>query len=377
MITRTPRAILPFSAIVGQDKMKKALLLNAVNPRIGGVLIRGEKGTAKSTAVRALAELLPEIDVVKGCPFHCNPHDPRGMCEDCNEKHARGIALETITQKVRVIDLPLGVTEDRLLGTIDIERAIREGKKAAEPGILAAVNHGILYIDEVNLLDDHIADVLLDSAALGVNVVEREGVSFSHPARFILVGTMNPEEGEIRPQLLDRFGLQVVVEAIEDPEQRMAVVRNAEAFENDPADLAREYEGAQEALRMAIARARELLPGVTVTENVLRTLVEACIELGVRTHRAEIAVVRAARTIAALDGRNEATLDDVREAMEYALPHRMRRKPFEEPRLDPGQLESAMRNAEERSRKEERDEGGPAGRDLGESLGPMPPGRGG
>ncbi len=346
------RIILPFTAIVGQEKMKKALLLNAVNPRIGGVLIRGEKGTAKSTAVRALAEILPEIEVVKGCPFQCNPRDPREMCEDCAGKHAQGVPFEAVTRRVRVIDLPIGVTEDRLVGTIDIERAIREGKKAIEPGILAAVNRGILYIDEVNLLDDHIADVLLDSAALGINVVEREGISFSHPARFILVGTMNPEEGEIRPQLLDRFGLQVSVEAIDDPELRMAVVRNAEAFENDPAGTVREFREAQDALRGMISRAQQILPSVTIGEDVLRTLVEACIELGVRTHRAEIAVARAARTIAALDGRTNVSFADIREAMEYAIPHRMRRKPFDEPRLDPDRLNEAMKNAKEKRRRE-------------------------
>ena len=369
------RTILPFTAIVGQEKMKKALLLNAVNPRIGGVLIRGEKGTAKSTAVRALAELLPEIEVVRGCPFHCDPHDPREMCEDCAGKFSRGNTLEAEWQRVRVVDLPLGVTEDRLVGTIDIECAIKEGRKVIEPGILAAVNRGILYIDEVNLLDDHIADVLLDSAALGVNVVEREGISFSHPSRFILIGTMNPEEGEIRPQLLDRFGLQVSVEAIEDPEQRMAIVRNAEAFDADPGRVAGEFSAAQEALRATIIRAKEILPQVTVPEDILRALVEACLSLGVKTHRAEIAVTRAARTIAALDGRTEVTRDDVREAMEYALPHRMRRKPFEEPRLDPDQLDSAMKNADENRRQEENKETS-RGEEKGKAP-PHPPGQGG
>jgi len=354
MTTFSPRrTILPFTAIVGQEKMKKALLLNAVNPRIGGVLVRGEKGTAKSTAVRALAELLPEIEVVKGCPFQCNPRDEREMCEHCTEKVANGIPLEHITRRVKVVDLPLGVTEDRLVGTIDIEQAIKEGKKAIEPGILAAVNRGILYIDEVNLLDDHIADVLLDSAALGVNVVEREGISFSHPARFILIGTMNPEEGEIRPQLLDRFGLQVAVEALEDPEMRMEIVRNAEAFDIDPAGFSQGFDIRQEALRNTIIQAREILPTVTVPDDILRALVNACVELGVKTHRAEIAVARTARTLAALDGRCEVTLDDVREAMELALPHRMRRKPFEEPRLDPDRLDSAMKNAEQRQEQKE------------------------
>lgn len=353
MLPPSRRTLLPFTAIVGQEKMKKALLLNAINPRIGGVLIRGEKGTAKSTAVRALAALLPEIEVVKGCPFQCNPKNEREMCEHCTEKVSGGIALESTTRRVRVIDLPLGVTEDRLVGTIDIEQAIREGTKAIEPGILAAVNRGILYIDEVNLLDDHIADVLLDSAALGINVVEREGISFSHPARFILIGTMNPEEGEIRPQLLDRFGLQVAVEAIDDPEQRMEIVRTAEAFDADPAGFSKRFESAQETLREMIIRGREILPTVTVPEDILRALVHACIELGVKTHRAEIAVARAARTIAALDGRCEVTLADVREAMELALPHRMRRKPFEEPRLDPDRLDSAMKNAEQNNQQEQ------------------------
>ncbi|OPX72318.1 MAG: von Willebrand factor type A domain protein [Methanoregulaceae archaeon PtaB.Bin108] len=355
MTTRIRRTILPFTAIVGQEKMKKALLLNAVNPRIGGVLIRGEKGTAKSTAVRALADLLPEIEIVKGCPFQCNPRDPREMCEHCSEKASGGIDLESTARRVRVVDLPLGVTEDRLVGTIDIERAIKEGTKAIEPGILAAVNRGILYIDEVNLLDDHIADVLLDSAALGVNIVEREGISFSHPSRFILIGTMNPEEGEIRPQLLDRFGLQVAVEAIDNPEQRMAIVRTAEAFDTEPYKFSKEYESAQETLREVIIRARELLPTVTIPEAILRALVNACVELGVKTHRAEIAVARTARTLAALDGRCEVTLDDVREAMELALPHRMRRKPFEEPRLDPDRLDSAMKNAEQQQEQKEKE----------------------
>ena len=369
MATRTRRTILPFTAIVGQEMMKKALLLNAVNPRIGGVLIRGEKGTAKSTAVRALADLLPEIEVVKGCPFHCNPRDEREMCEHCAEKAAREMPPEAETRRVRVVDLPLGVTEDRLVGTIDIECAIKEGKKAVEPGILAAVNRGILYIDEVNLLDDHIADVLLDSAALGMNVVEREGISFSHPARFILIGTMNPEEGEIRPQLLDRFGLQVSVEAIEDCDQRMEIVRNAEAFDFDPAGFSQEFGDRQEALREAVIHARDLLPGVTVPEEILRAVVSACLELGVKTHRAEIAVARTARTIAALDGRTEVSLADVREAMELALPHRMRRKPFEEPRLDPDRLDSAMKNAEQQQEQKEPD---PPEREEKETKTPPP-----
>ena len=356
MPLKSRRIILPFTAIVGQEQMKKALLLNAVNPRIGGVLIRGEKGTAKSTAVRALAALLPSIRVVKGCAFSCNPDDEQELCENCAARHAAGIPFEVEERPVRVVDLPLGTTEDRLVGTIDIEQAIREGRKAIEPGILAAVNRGVLYIDEVNLLDDHIADILLDSAALGVNVVEREGVSFVHPARFILIGTMNPEEGEIRPQLLDRFGLQVAVEALKDPVLRREVVRATERFDADPAGSSAEREASQEELRNRIRRAQAILPRVTLSDELLDTIVAACVEMGIATHRAEITIVRAAKTIAAMAGRNEVTAPDIREAMELALPHRMRRKPFEEPRLDPDQLDEALKKAEG-SRQQQRAEG--------------------
>ena len=345
MLYRAQRNVLPFTAIVGQKIMKRALILNAINPGIGGVLVRGEKGTAKSTAVRALAGVLPEIDVVRGCPYSCDPAGDGGICNACAEKKAAGEELETDRRRVRVVDLPLGVTEDRVVGTVDVERAIREGTVTIDPGILAAVNRGILYIDEVNLLDDHVADVLLDAAAMGVNVVEREGVSFSHPARFILVGTMNPEEGELRPQLLDRFGLQVTVEGIVDPAERVAVIRAAEAFERDPGECRQVYGVAQEELREKIVDARALLPSVTADDALLHAVAEACIRLGVRTHRADIAVVRTAKTIAALDGRTAVTRDDVREAMELALPHRMRRKPFEEPKIDPEDLDEALQNA--------------------------------
>jgi len=350
MASDAKRYVLPFTAIVGQELMKKALLLNAINPRIGGVLIRGEKGTAKSTAVRALAELLPVIRVVKGCPFSCNPNDKREMCENCL---AAGATLEYGERTVRVVDLPLGVTEDRLVGTIDIESAIKEGRKRIEPGILAAVNRGILYIDEVNLLDDHIADVLLDSAALGVNVVEREGISFTHPARFILIGTMNPEEGEIRPQLLDRFGLQVTVEALSDPAQRIEIVRSAERFDANPGEFSSAAGPAQEELRQRIRKAQALLPEVTISDGLLETVVSACVEMGIATHRAEITIVRTAKTLAALSGRKEVNTADVREAMELALPHRMRRRPFEEPRLDPDQMDDALKKAEESRQKKQ------------------------
>ncbi len=359
------RQILPFTAIVGQEKMKKALILNAINPRIGGVLIRGEKGTAKSTAVRALAELLPEIEIVNGCPFNCNPADTSEMCDICYEHSENGEKLEIATRRARVIDLPLGCTEDRVVGTLDIEKAIKEGIRALEPGILAAANRGILYIDEVNLLDDHVADVLLDSAAMGANIVEREGVSVGHPARFILVGTMNPEEGELRPQLLDRFGLQANVESLSDADARVKIVKVAESFESDPGRCRGEFGGAQMELAESILTAKSLLPDVTISDDLLKTTAEMCIELGVRTHRAEIVITRTAKTIAAFDRRTEVTLNDIKEAMELALPHRMRRKPFEPPELDTEKLDEMMdekereKDKQEEQQKEDEEEGGP------------------
>ena len=328
--------------------MKKALILNAINPRIGGVLIRGDKGTAKSTAVRALADILPEIDVISGCPFNCNPSDEREMCSICREMHENGIELECATRQARVVDLPLGVTEDRVVGTIDLEKAIKEGMKAVEPGILASVNRGILYIDEINLLDDHVADVLLDAAAMGVNTVEREGISLSHPAKFILIGTMNPEEGELRPQLLDRFGLQVSVDGIEDIAQRTEIIRIIEEYERNPDFFSEGAEKEQNVLRGKILSAQGMLPEVTISNDLLEMISSTCIEMGVRTHRADITIVRTAKTIAAFDGREEVTTEDVREAMEYALPHRMRRKPFEEPRIDQEKLDESIKDAQEK-----------------------------
>lgn len=336
------RQILPFTAIVGQEQMKKALILNAINPRIGGVLIRGEKGTAKSTAVRALTEILPDIEVVSGCPFNCNPANMGEMCDICYEHSVNGEKIESVMRRTRVIDLPLGCTEDRVVGTLNIEKAIKEGIRALDPGILAAANRGILYIDEINLLDDHVADVLLDAAAMGVNIVEREGVSVGHPARFILVGTMNPEEGELRPQLLDRFGLQSTVESISDVNARVEIVKIAESFENDANSCKKEFKDRQVELNKKIIKAKSLLPEVTISDELLRTTAKMCIELGVKTHRAEIVITRTAKTIAAFDDRTEVTLDDIKEAMELALPHRMRRKPFEPPQLDTDKLDQMM-----------------------------------
>ncbi|HPC90580.1 MAG TPA: putative cobaltochelatase [Methanothrix sp.] len=340
------RRTIPFTSIIGQDDMKLALILNAINPRIGGVLIRGDKGTAKSTAVRSLAALLEDISVVEDCPFNCDPENPQSMCDLCFEKSQNG-QIMSVKKNTPVIDLPLGATEDRVVGSLNVERAIKDGIKALEPGILAACNRGILYIDEVNLLDDHVADVLLDSAAMGINIVEREGVSVAHPSRFILVGTMNPEEGEIRPQLLDRFGLQVSVAGIEDVEQRMQIAKMADAFDIDPDGFAGAYQADQDRLKEQIRRARELLGKVTLSDDLLRTIAATCIDLGVRTHRAEIVISRTAKTIAAFNGRTDASSGDVKKAMEMALAHRMRSRPFEPPTLNRDRLDKSLEKQHE------------------------------
>src|SRR4030042_578311 len=325
------RVVLPFTAIIGQSKLKQSLVLNAINPGLLGVLIRGEKGTGKSTAVRALADLLPEIEVVK-CKFNCSPSNPSLQCSICNAKYMRGEKLPTIKRKIRVVELPLGATEDRVIGTLDIEKALRKGIKALEPGILAEVNQGILYIDEVNLLDDHLVDVLLDSAAMGVNIVEREGISVSHPSRFILVGTMNPEEGEIRPQLLDRFGLSVEIKGMKDAEERIEVIDVVEGFERDPETFSRGYEKDQEALRQRILKARELLHDVEISRALKKTIVEICLAFEVQGTRADFLIARTAKTIAAYNQRKNVTAENVKQAAEFVLPHRLRRMPFEEQR---------------------------------------------
>ncbi|MEA2045083.1 MAG: putative cobaltochelatase [Euryarchaeota archaeon] len=350
------RRTLPFTSIIGQEDMKEALILNAINPRIGGVLIRGDKGTAKSTAVRALADLLEEITVVEGCPFNCNPYNDEEMCDLC---YQNSDDLKISMHHTPVVDLPLGATEDRVVGSLDVERAIKEGIKALEPGILAAANRGILYIDEVNLLDDHVADVLLDSAAMGVNIVEREGVSVAHPSKFILVGTMNPEEGELRPQLLDRFGLQVNVESIDDVDLRVEIVKAAEGLERDPGGFVESAEPDLHALRRQIKTAKQLLGEVSMDDDLLRAVASICVDLGVRTHRAEIVITRTAKTIAAFEGRREVTYEDIKRAMKLALPHRMRTRPFEPPSLNKEQLEQKLKEHQKENPKdgeEEREE---------------------
>ncbi|MFH1666840.1 MAG: putative cobaltochelatase [Elusimicrobiota bacterium] len=341
------KTIFPFTAIVGQEKMKKALILNAINPLLGGVLIRGEKGTAKSTAARALADLLPQMDVVEDCIFGCNPHNTHEMCAVCRERVEKGGKLPVAGRKMKVVDLPLGATEDRVLGTLDIEKAIKKGEKHFDPGLLAEVNRGILYVDEVNLLDDHLVDILLDAAAMGLNNVEREGVSYSHPAKFILVGTMNPEEGELRPQLLDRFGLCVEVHGLTDPEQRAEVVKKCIEYEKSTHGFEKKYEQEQIKLRRSIVKAQEIFAQVVYSDDILKLITRIAIDMGVDGHRADIAMVKTAQTIAAYHRRKDVTEEDVKEAAELVLPHRMRRKPFQQPQLDRDKIEQSIKKQRE------------------------------
>jgi len=336
------REIFPFTAIVGQEQMKRALILNAISPQIGGVLIRGERGTGKSTAARALAALLPEIDVVADCPYNCDPLHPETFCDECRERVARGEQLPVARRRTRFVDLPVSATEDRVVGTLDIELAIKRGERHFEPGVLAAANRGLLYVDEVNLLDDHVVDLLLDSAAMGINFVEREGISFQHPARFILVGTMNPEEGELRPQLLDRFALCVEIRGIADPQARVDILERNLQFEQDPEGFRRKWQPYEEQLSRDIAKARELLPQVTYTPADLYTIAELTAGLQVDGHRADIVILKAALAHAAFVGRTHINEYDILMAAELALPHRLKRRPFEETELHFEQLQAQL-----------------------------------
>ena len=328
-----------FTAIVGQEDMKTALILNAINPNLGGVLIRGEKGTAKSTAVRALAELLPQREQVDGCRFGCDPKDLAHMCGDCLGKIERGVNMPVSLAKMKVVNLPVSATEDRVVGTLDMEHAIKTGEKKFETGILAIANRNILYVDEVNLLDDHVVDVLLDSAAMGVNTVEREGVSYVHPARFILIGTMNPEEGDLRPQLIDRFGLSVTVTGERDADKRVRVIENRLKYENEPDRFFDKYEPVQQTLREKIKTAEGLLNQVTYPKEILEKIARVCIALDVDGHRADIVMLKTAITLAAYDGRTEVVGKDVLDAAKLTLPHRMRRNPFDEIAFDLSKIE--------------------------------------
>ena len=340
----------PFTAIVGQVAMKRALLLNAVNPKIGGVLVRGKKGTAKSTAVRSLASLLPEVTVVQGCPYNCSPEERQGLCSRCEPAND---SAQTVVRKIPIVDLPVGATEDRLVGSLDIEEAIKTGNRVFEPGLIAATHRGILYIDEVNLLNDHLVDILLDAAAMGRNYVEREGISITHRSEFILVGTMNPEEGDLRPQLLDRFGLAVEVDGRFSPEERQEVVKRRIAYEADPQEFMARWQKAEEEERTRVLRSQEVLTNVVVSDDILALITSICAEYDVDGMRGDIVMYKTAATIAAYENRTEVNAEDVREAANLALLHRQRRQPFQQPNLATDQLDSLVDDFQSQDRQRE------------------------
>ncbi|MGI0482937.1 magnesium chelatase ATPase subunit I [Geminocystis sp. CENA526] len=323
------RLVFPFTAIVGQEQMKLALLLNVIDPKIGGVMIMGDRGTGKSTTIRALADLLPEIDVIAGDPFNSSPTDVEMMGDEVRAKFENQEHFEVAKKKVPMIDLPLGATEDRVCGTIDIEKALSEGVKAFEPGLLAKANRGILYVDEVNLLDDHLVDVLLDSAASGWNTVEREGISIRHPARFVLVGSGNPEEGELRPQLLDRFGMHAEIRTVKEPDLRVQIVEQRGEFDRNPQEFLDKYQEQQEELQRKLVQAQELLPKVTIDYDIRVKISEICSELDIDGLRGDIVTNRAAKALTAFESRTEVTVDDIRRVMPLCLRHRLRKDPLE------------------------------------------------
>lgn len=317
----------PFAAIAGQDEMKLALLLAAVDSGIGGVMVMGHRGTGKSTTVRAMAGVIPRIRTVVDCAFNCDPEAPAGLCDRCTDIERTHLVSHQVD--VPVIDLPLGATEDRVAGTIDIEHALVRGEKLFEPGLLARANRGFLYIDEVNLLEDHLVDLLLDVAASGVNIVEREGMSVRHPSHFALVGSGNPEEGELRPQLLDRFGLSAYIRTEMDVDQRVEIVRRRMAFDDKPEAFISQWEGETSRIRKQIAAARKTLPNVRIDDDLMRTIARLSIELDIDGHRGELVATRAARAHAALDGRRSVSPEDVRVVAPMALRHRLRKDPLE------------------------------------------------
>ena len=327
--TKTRRVVFPFTAIVGQEEMKLALLLNVIDPKIGGVMIMGDRGTGKSTTIRALADLLPEIEVVANDPFNSDPQDADLMSEEVKQKLEKQLPIDIVKKKVQMVDLPLGATEDRVCGTIDIEKALSEGVKAFEPGLLAKANRGILYVDEVNLLDDHLVDVLLDSAASGWNTVEREGISIRHPARFVLVGSGNPEEGELRPQLLDRFGMHAEIHTVKEPNLRVQIVEQRAEFDSNPPEFCDKYQDKQEELQNKLVQAQQLLPQVNMDYDLRVKISEVCSELDVDGLRGDIVTNRAAKALAAFEGRTEVTVDDIRRVIVLCLRHRLRKDPLE------------------------------------------------
>ena len=327
----------PFTAIVGQKEMKEALILNLINPAIGGVLIRGEKGTAKSTAVRGLTDLLDEIEVIEGCKFHCRP-DSSNLCEECSKK----TNPKTTLYKRRVVELPVSSTEDRVVGSLDMEKAIKNGEKVFEPGLLAQANGNILYVDEINLLDDHIVDVLLDSAAMGVNTVEREGISYSHPSKFVLVGTMNPEEGDLRPQLLDRFGLVVEIHGEQQINDRSELIKRRLEYEMDPENFCAKWQSEEENLKKKIADAQNKLSSIEIPESLYRDAAKIGIALQVDGHRADITLLKTACTLAAFEGNDTVTREHLIRCAPMVLTHRMRRMPFETANGLPENWESVL-----------------------------------
>ena len=334
--------VYPFTAIVGQELMKISLVLNAVDMRIGGVLIRGERGTGKSTAARALAALLPEIEVISGSPFNDDPHHPETWSDVARQMNLENGNLATERRRISFVDLPVSATEDRVVGTLDIEKAIKLGERHFDPGVLASANRGILYVDEINLLDDHIVDLLLDSAAMGVNIVEREGISFSHPARFILVGTMNPEEGDLRPQLLDRFALSVDVLGIKDTQERIEILERHIAYENNPIDFKAKWESADADLSKQIADARQIIDQVQHTAHDLRVIASITSDLQIDGHRADLVILKTARAHAAFEGRTAINDRDITLAIRLAIPHRLKRGPFADANADLNAVESAV-----------------------------------
>lgn len=335
-------AIYPFTAVVGQERMKRALVLNAVNTRIGGVLIRGERGTAKSTAARALAALLPKVKTFADCRFGCHPDRPTTWCTECKEKAENSVERRVEMLPTPFVNLPVSATEDRVVGTLDIEKAIQEGERDFEPGVLADANRGLLYIDEVNLLDDHVVDLLLDSAAMGMNIVEREGISFSHPARFILVGTMNPEEGDLRPQLTDRFALSVNIRGIRDTRDRVLIMERHLEYERNPEEFREKWMPKERELSEKIKKARKLLPKVSYSTQNLVSIANLSTSLHVDGHRADLVILKTARAHAAFEGRTEITGRDIALAAELAYPHRLKRGPFQEAEINAEELATRL-----------------------------------
>ncbi len=340
------RAVFPFTAIVGQEHMKRALILNAVSPRIGGVLIRGERGTAKSTASRGLAALLPDIEVVAGSRFNDDPARPDEWSEETRDKYGSGASPDAEMRQTPFIDLPVSATEDRVVGTLDIEKAIKTGEKHFDPGVLASANRGLLYVDEVNLLDDHVVDLLLDSAAMGVNIIEREGISFTHPAKFILVGTMNPEEGDLRPQLLDRFAFSVNMSGLADSRQRVQIMERRINFETDPEGFNAMWKNSEKQLSDQIAAARKIVAKVKYTRRDLMSIAALTSSMNVDGHRGDLVILRGAQAHAAFQGRDYITDEDIIVAAELALPHRVKGRVFQDTAVTADNLQERLEDAQ-------------------------------